>query len=144
MSISTAYSVLERTSVWVTGTFKDYQGTGIPPGNLTSLTLTLYDESTGQILNNRSLQNVLNTNGVTIIGTGEMTWVMDPADNALIDAAAVTERHIALFEWTWGSPERAGKSEIGLQVMNLTKVPTSAIPMVVAAQGVTTVTGRLQ
>lgn len=119
------YEVLERTSVWVSGVFTDADGDFIPVSSLSTVTLTLYDEGTKTILNSRNAQNVLNNNGVSINSDGVMVWIMVPDDNAILNASAVSERHVALFEWTWGTPARYGKMEIGLQVINLNKVPST-------------------
>ena len=117
------FDVLERTSVRYTAKLVDDNGDAISVNNLTAITLTVYDKKTGNILNSRDEQDVLNTNNVTITTAGDVEWIIQPADIAIVNANLVNETHIALFEWTWNSGTRVGKQEIELAVKNLTKVP---------------------
>ena len=112
----------ERSSAKVTFTLKDENGSVVPGSSLTTFTLTLYPttDSTTTI-NSRNDQNVLNVNGVTVDSQGVVIWLVDPADNAIIDTDLTVENHIALFEWTWGSG-KAGRHEILMTIQNLTLV----------------------
>lgn len=114
--------VNEKVTALYTADVQDHEGNAIAGSSLDTLTLTLYDKSTSDIINSRNAQNVLNTNGVTVDGSGNLSWVMDPDDNAIITATSKVEKHIALFMWTWDSGNKAGKHEVTIQVKNLTKV----------------------
>lgn len=116
------YWVNEKVTARYTADVQDHEGNAIAGSSLTTLTLTLYDKATGTIINNRNAQNVLNVNGVTVDGSGNLVWVMTPDDNAILTAASKVEKHIALFQWTWDSGAKAGKHEVTIQVKNLTKV----------------------
>lgn len=97
-----------------TGTLVTEDGvTPIPDGSLETLTLTLVDERTREVINSRNAQDVLNANGVTVDETtGELTWVSSAADNPFVKLApppleGEIERHLAIFEWTWNDGSNA-------------------------------------
>lgn len=124
MAIRTIISdpVPERSSARITAKLEDETGAGIPGGSLTTLTLTLYAAGSGTIINGRNKQSVLNANGVTVDGLGNLTFQMDPLDNQIVGTDP-NERHIALFEWTWSAGAKAGKHEVLLMIVNLNLVP---------------------
>jgi len=119
-------TVDERTTQKYTATIKDENGAAIPSGSLTTLTLTLYDVDSQMIINSRNNQNVLNLNDVTVDAAGLLTWTMQPADNAILSVSLsddATERHMALFKFTFGAGgSKAGSHELGLLVRNVGKV----------------------
>ena len=115
--------VREGCTAKYTATIKDESGAALAAAALHTLTLTLYDQTSETILNSRNRQDVLNTNNVAIDASGVLTWTMQPADNAVLDATQKVERHVALFEWTWDSGAKAGKYEVKIDVENLKKVP---------------------
>lgn len=126
MSIQTAqpFVVLERTTAVYTATIKDETDAAIPASALSSLTLTLHAKDSGTIINSRNKQNVFNANDVTVDEDGLLTWIMQPADNAVVGfPESGSEQHIALFEWAYGSlGVYAGKQEVLVEVTNLRKV----------------------
>ena len=119
-------SVYEGDLVDVDGT------TPIPLSAISTITLTLYNAdvrepspTTGNIINSRNQQNVKNANDVTIHNTsGHITWNMSGLDNPIIDETKSTEKHIALFEFTYtsGSVQKDGKHKVEIRVENLRKV----------------------
>ncbi|MFA5715792.1 MAG: hypothetical protein WC998_08625 [Candidatus Paceibacterota bacterium] len=119
--------VREGVTAIYTATVQDEHANALEPADLTTLTLTLYDKTTGTIINSRDGQSILNTNNVTIASGGLLTWTMQPADNAIVTTASFAsgqyEKHIALFEWTWNSGAKAGKYEVQIDVEQMTKVP---------------------
>ena len=103
----------------------DEAGAAIPLSDMTTITLTLYDDYTGTIINSRNAQNVKNTNNVTYTEAGLLTWTLQPNDNIIVSSDVRTnsyEKHIALFEFTWDSGAKAGKHELEFQVRQLNKV----------------------
>lgn len=121
------FDVLERTTRVYTAVLENEDGNGIPASGLNTLTLTLYDFSTGTILNSRNKQPALNANGVTIDSAGNLKWTMQPEDNAIVDTdliANAKEKHKALFEWTYAGGAKYGKHEVSIRVENLNKVST--------------------
>jgi hypothetical protein len=111
-------TVNEQTTARYTAKLLDEIGAAVPSSALTSLTLLLYDKATGQILNSRNTQNVLNANGVSIDGSGNLTWVMDPADNAIVTDSNATEVHIAVFIGRWGVTKKV-THDLAITVRNL-------------------------
>ena len=120
--VTTFSSILEKTTRVYTATVEDEAGVAIPGTSLTTLVLTLYSLHTGTVINSRNAQNVLNANNVTVDANGLLTWTMQPADNQILDNALTSERHTALFEFTYSSGAKSGKHEVVFVVDNLTKV----------------------
>ncbi len=121
MAIHTYISELvpEKSSAKLTAKLQDEDGNGV--GNPTTLILTLYVEGDlTSIINSRNGQNVLNVNNVTVDSSGNLTFLMQPADNQIINTNRKIERHVALFEWTWGSGKES-RHEIIIPVENLQK-----------------------
>lgn len=121
-------TVYEQTSAIYTFTLKDMSATPvvIPAADLRSFTLTLYDVTTGDIINSRDAQNILNANNVTVSAGGVVVYTMQPDDNVIVGAPAANkaESHGLQFRWTWGStpPYQAGEHQVVLSVVNRAKV----------------------
>lgn len=117
--------VEEKTTARYKVILSDEAGAVIPLSDMTTITLTLYDDYTGTIINSRNAQNVKNTNNVTYTEAGLLTWTLQPNDNIIVSSDVRTnsyEKHIALFEFTWDSGAKAGKHELEFQVRQLNKV----------------------
>ena len=130
-------SVLENTSAVYTATLKDQDGVVIAAGSLDALTLTLYNDKDGTIINSRSQQNCLNANNVTVDSSGGLIWVMQPADNVIVDTAlepGQTEVHKGLFEWTWDTT-RKGRHELQIDVTQVDEVTLSTGTTLVSSWG---------
>ncbi len=117
------FYVNEGKSHQYTATLQDAAEVAIPSADLTTLTLTLYDVDTGDIINSRNAQDVLNTNNVTVHATsGLLTWILQPLDNVIVTSASHVEGHVALFEWRIASSGQDGNHEVNIHVHNLSKV----------------------
>lgn len=66
--------------------------TGATIHALTTLTLTLYDDSTGTIINSRNQQNVLDQNNVVFSGN-TIIWTLQPADNIIVTTGVRTNSY---------------------------------------------------
>lgn len=124
MSCGALWDVREGTGAVATFKLRD---AAVPPAVLTlaqilTLTLTLYDETTGAIVHARDHQNVLNASDVVVASNGTITWALQADDNQLLDPSLTWERHVALWEWTYGSPAIPGSAEMIFRVMNVRKV----------------------
>lgn len=93
----------ERESGEYECTVKDPAGNAIPLSKVTSLTLTLVDIDSGDAINSRDNQDVLNTANVSYTEAGLLTWLIKPADNAIIGTVCEgkKQRHRATFEIFW-------------------------------------------
>ncbi len=89
---------------------------------LDTLKLTLYAKGSGTIINNRSAQDVLNANNVTVDSSGKISFQLQGSDNVLLDITKSYESHIALFEWSWSAGTKSGAHEIEFKVENLLKI----------------------
>lgn len=74
----------------------------VPYNELSTLTLTYFNQVSGAVINSRNAQNVKNANGVAVTSDCEIIWKLVAADTACIVTTIEddkTEKHIALFEW---------------------------------------------
>lgn len=94
--------ITEGSTPFLTGTIKDEQGVVVSAASLTAVRLTFYSELSGQPVNGRLNQNVLNANNVTIGGAGEITWKLLEADTLLIEnPKPAVGFHCAVFVFEW-------------------------------------------
>jgi len=117
-----ATRIAEETTRFLAFVIQDEDDVGIPAAELQSLTLTLFDRRTGQILNSRDGVDILNANGGTVDGAGNGELKLTPADNVIFTAGRVEEDHVALVEWEDANGQ-VGRHVILLRVENLAKVP---------------------
>ena len=111
-------SLNEGSGAKYTATLKDPAGTVVTRSNLAALGLVLYNQRDGSIINSRgtlsgttyTFQDVRPTsdtavNNVTFHATsGLMTWLIQPADNAIVDttlAPGESETHVAVFKFVY-------------------------------------------
>lgn len=102
-------------------TIRDLDGAALGASALDTLTLTLHDECTQAIINEREAQDVLNVNGGEVTEAGVFTLRLDPDDTVILDDDNAKEWHVALLTWTWtvNSVEYTGRAEIKHRVKNL-------------------------
>jgi len=101
---------------------------GIPlPGTTVGLTLkvTGINEDTGEVLNGRLDQDVLNVNGGTVDALGNFVLELGPLDTARVSYKHRLERHIYTFVWTWPGPNgtRVGRH---IFIFPITEYPVAA------------------
>lgn len=111
----------EKTTARYQATVADETGAAIPAASLTTLKVTLYDQSTGNIINSRNSQNILNANGATVDSAGLLTWTLTPADTAIVGDKTL-ELKTALFEYTFASGAKTDRHEVVFAVRNLGKL----------------------
>ncbi len=113
----------EHETARYTSIVKDDVGVAIPAADLTTLTLTLYQKSDRTtIINSRDAQNILNANNVTVDSSGNLVWLMQPADNIVSDQDLDKESHIALFQYTWNSGVKRASHPVEIMVHRVVKV----------------------
>ena len=115
--------VNERTTArYTSGPLTDEDGVVVAGSILSSATLTLYDQRTGNILNSRNAQNVNQANGVTIGDDGVVSWLLVPADNAIVNTRLPQELHVAVFDFRWDAGTSRAMHEVNILVNNIGKV----------------------
>jgi len=98
----TIYDVNESTSHRYTATIRNEGGAPVPSAQLITLTLTITDEGTGEVINGWNAKNILNVNGATVSAGGVLVWTGQPADHPILGAAPVLyEDHLAVVEGEW-------------------------------------------
>jgi hypothetical protein len=114
------HKVKEASAAQYSATLEDEAGVAIGSASMTTLTLTIFDESSDTaIVTDR---DVLNANGGTLSSAGAFVYLFTAADNAIQGTSSI-EPHIALFEWTWSSGTKSGNHSVKLLVENFRKVP---------------------
>lgn len=118
----------ERSTFVYTAILKDEDGNPVELAAIDSLTLTIIEEESGDVVNSRNAQDVLNNNNVTLhASTGLLTWNVQVLDTAIVNTETPYgsfETHIATFTiaWTDGAEEKQMHREIFLKVKNLRSV----------------------
>ena len=101
----------------LTGTLKSTEGETVT--SVSSLTITLYDKSSGTIINSRNSQTVNNVNGGTF-SAGVYTIELDGADTEAVGEVAdgSSQERIARIEWGYsdGDSTRTGIEEFSFLV----------------------------
>jgi hypothetical protein len=121
MAVILDTAIPEQSTAFYSSLLTDEDDNPIAPAQLTSLTLTYYDQETESIINSRNFQNVLNTNNVTLGADGVLEWTLQSADTIIYDARKELEWHVALFSWLSLSGF-VGRHEVKIKIENLSKV----------------------
>ena len=115
--------VPEQSMCVISAVVRDENDVALPLAAVITLTATLYDEKTGNIINSRDAQDIRNTNGGTLDANGLVTLTLLSADNVMQTGGHPggrhKETHIVLFQWTYGAPVKDGKHEVAFPVLNL-------------------------
>ncbi len=112
------------TSGRYTTQLRDELDQPVPASALLSATLTVYDALSGDIINGWDHRNVLNANGVSIDSSGNLAWAFTPDDMPIVNTAAITEDHYALFLFGWGvSPVKGFPLRVLFRVNNVWRRP---------------------
>lgn len=124
-NIENTFDIDEDSTPDYIATLLDKDDNPVPGSVLDTLTLTFYQEYSGDIINSRDKQNVLQINNVTVAETGELVWHLTREDTVILDDALMSEPHVALFEYTF--PGAAGteyaKKAVRFLVDNFVRVP---------------------
>ena len=93
----------ERSSGRLSMVLRDENSAPVLKADVTSLTLTLYDQATRAIINSRRAQPVLDANDVTMgASDGLITWAVSPADMHC-SSSGQPAVHIAQFTCRWAA-----------------------------------------
>jgi hypothetical protein len=117
--------VPERATVRLTTTLRDLDEQPLLLSAIDTVTLTLYNDRTGEIVNGRLRDDIKNSNGGTVSSGGGLTLRLDPEDTVIIDDEKASELRVAQILWTWteDSVEHQGTAEIAFIVRNLQQIP---------------------
>jgi hypothetical protein len=107
-------------------TFVGLNSVQIAKATIATLTATLFDATTGSIINSRNAQSVLDANGGAVASDGTLTLRLQPADAVIVGDAdeGETEEHVLRLTWTWsdGVLTRTGVQEWLLLVEQIAQV----------------------
>lgn len=110
----------EKTTSVYSCSLLDLDDALVPGTALTALYLTLRDMLTGRVINSRFRQNALNANNVTVSASGLLEFILQPADNIIINPALDVEVHVATFEAVWSTGRVT--DDVGVPVRNLRSI----------------------
>lgn len=112
-------TLYEKTSPVYSFVLKDENGVVVPGSSLTTLTVTLFDTASRQIINSRNEQDAKNANQVTVNSSGVVTFSMLPADTIIVGNVKPGEKetHALHFRWTWSAGTKAGEHLVELLVV---------------------------
>lgn len=119
------FEIKEKTTAIYTATLKDENKVVIPLVDLTTLTLTLYNEEDValSVVNGRSGQSILNENGgVFHDSSGLLTLTLGVGDTAMVDSTKDRERHRLQIDFTYSVGAKAGRHECVLLILGAPKV----------------------
>lgn len=115
----------EESTLTITATLKDTSGTVIASADIDSITLDLIETASGDAVNSRTAQNVLNANNCTMHATsGLFTWNVQAADTTIVNTSTQIgdfEQHLATFVVTWDTTNKL-PWRVLLKVRNLRSV----------------------
>jgi len=130
--------IREGATVVYQATLQDEDGDAIALGDITTLTLTYYNQADASIINSRSEQDVLNANNVAVSDAGVLTWSLQPDDTVIVNTTLTRgqkETHLALFELTWDSGDKVCRYEVTFEIEQINEVPLSAGATLISSYG---------
>lgn len=120
---------LTLTSDGSTVTFLDKDGSPIPLTSMVSITATMIETITGNTVNSRTAQDVMNANNGTYHATsGLFTLDLQPGDTAIVNTnlpIGGIEIHRLTLTFVWDSSAEQLSIEILLKIRNLRSAPQS-------------------
>lgn len=101
------------------GTIHRRDGTGLPLATLLTLTLTIADTLTGEIINSVDGVDILNTGRGLILDGGSFVITLEAADTSMdnVPGASQVQRSL-IIEWTTSDPD-AGRHQVNLILVRL-------------------------
>ncbi len=116
--------VLESQTGIYTATLKDENNDPIASADVSSITMTVIEEESGNVVNSRNSQNVFNTNNCTLGDTdGLFTWNIQTGDTDIVNDGTATdeyEYHLVTIIVTWEGGRMP--HEVRLKIKNLRSV----------------------
>ena len=119
---------LEATTGIYSFPLVDERGTSIAAGEVETLTLTLADLDSNELLNGRDKQDILNTNDGTITTAGSppvttVTLQLQPEDTVILNQHRLVEYRVLVFTWTWDLGRHTATHAVQCAVENVPHVP---------------------
>ena len=108
----------EQTTARYTNRFYDEAGDPLADTDLNALTLTIYEEAGGTIINGVNDTNILNVGRGVVDAQGNLTITLEPADNQVVNSAREDEVHAMLIKWTYNTTSK-GAHLVRFPVRNL-------------------------
>lgn len=116
LPINLGLTVNEETTLVVTRYILDHNSNPIPNASLTTLVYTLYERSTGAVINARQDVDAK----ANVDAAGLLTLELQPAD-LVMPTDNPEEIHVILIEWTYEAGARSGKGELVFKVRAVTQ-----------------------
>ena len=110
-------AVISGSSIVYRAKMVDENGTAITSSDLSSLTLSLFDTKTEEIINSVQDINILNTDRGTIDSEGNLSVELRPEDT-LSDSNVPLDRSIVL-NWIYGTDNKKGRHQAIFRISRL-------------------------
>ena len=114
-----------ESTLTVTATLTDASGSAVAAPDIDSIVCDYIETSTGDAINSRTAQSVLNANNCTMHATsGLFTWNVQTADTSIVNTSTQIgdfEHHLATFVVTWDTTSKL-PFRVLLKVRNLRSV----------------------
>jgi hypothetical protein len=91
----------------------------LPGSELNSMTLSIVDTLTGQIINNVSQENILNTDRGTIDNLGNLIISLRPSDTLMNETSAQKIQRSMIIDLTYSSGMMAARHEVDFMITKL-------------------------
>lgn len=107
LPINLGRTINAETTLIVTRYILDHDSNPLPQANIDTLVYTLYERSTGTVINARQ-----DVDGLPLVdAAGLLTLELLPADTVMVTDTP-EEIHVILIEWTYNGGTRSGKGEL--------------------------------
>lgn len=109
--------VLAGSSLVYTGQFLDTSGNPIGASALTTVTLTICDTISRQVVNQVSAVNILNSGRGAVDSQGNLTLTLQSGDTVKLNPVTAQEMRSLIIEWTYQAGAMIGKHEVQFPVL---------------------------
>lgn len=118
-----SHEILEGSTPEYEAFLKNEQGVPVADSVLSAARLTLFNVSSGRIINQRYRQSILNTNQVTIDNFGQLNWKLLEADTTLIgNPKPEVGQYRAVFVFEWSDAQLVARQAIWVVDLFISRV----------------------
>lgn len=101
------------------GQIVDQYGFGVPAADLVSLTLTIVDTLSGEVINGVQQVNILNTGRGAVDDQGNVVITLTAADTSLSETNAVKLQRSLVIDWTGAGLVGTGRHQVNFILLAL-------------------------
>ena len=102
-----------------TGQIFDDAGVPISAAQLASLTLSIVDTLSGQVINGADAVSILNTGRGTVDAQGNVVLKLEVGDTAMTETTSRQVQRSLVFDWTYNGGVSAGRHQTNFMLVQL-------------------------